>query len=371
MIKCKEQHKRNWTVTTPALDLPTLRAAIDALDGEILEKINQRAALARQVGSLKVGQAYRPEREAEVLLRIKQRNTGPLPDEVVARLFREIMSACLALERPITVAFLGPVGTFSELAAKKHFGEGAHLMPQSSIDEVYRSVESNACDFGIVPVENSTEGAVGRSLDLMPQTPLKTCGEVLIRIHHHLMASDTLPVANIQKVFSHGQSLAQCHEWLNTNLPNAERIAVASNAEAARRASLEPFAAAVAGEMAATHYGLTLLASNIEDEPNNTTRFLVLGTYEPLATGRDKTSLVLSAPNRSGAVYEMLTPFAHRGVSMSKFESRPSKVAIWEYLFFVDIEGHAADANVAEALVELRTIAGYVKVLGSYPTAVI
>lgn len=352
-------------------DLSKLRAEIDALDADILSKLNARAAIARKVGALKVGQAYRPEREAEVLLRIKQMNTGPLPDEVVARLFREIMSACLALERPITVAYLGPQGTFSELAAKKHFGEGGVLVPQSSIDEVYRSVESNACDFGIIPVENSTEGAVGRSLDLMPQTPLKTCGEVLVRIHHHLMAGDATPLANIQKVFSHGQSLAQCHEWLNANLPNAERIAVASNAEAARRASLEPFTAAVAGEMAAEHYGLTLLASNIEDEPNNTTRFLVLGNYEPKSTGKDKTSLVLSAPNRSGAVYEMLTPFANRGVSMSKFESRPSKIAIWEYLFFVDIDGHADDGNVAEALVELRKIAGYVKVLGSYPKAVI
>ncbi len=352
-------------------NLAQLRAAIDTLNADILIKLNARAALAQQVGALKVGQAYRPEREAEVLRRIQQLNTGPLSDEVVTRLFREIMSACLALERPITVAYLGPVGTFSEMAAKKHFGDGALLKPQSSIDEVYRSVESNACDFGVVPVENSTEGAVGRSLDLMPQTTLKTCGEVLVRIHHHLMASDLVPLANIQNVFSHGQSLAQCHEWLNTNLPHAERIAVSSNAEAARRAALEPFAAAVAGEMAASHYGLTLLASNIEDEPNNTTRFLVLGNYQPKATGRDKTSLVLSAPNRAGAVYEMLTPFANRGVSMSKFESRPSKIAIWEYLFFIDIDGHADDANVAEALVEVRTIAGYVKVLGSYPSAVI
>jgi len=351
--------------------LAQLRAEIDALDVQILQNLNARASLARQVGSLKVGQAYRPEREAEVLLRIKQNNRGPLPDEVVARLFREIMSACLALERPITVAYLGPQGTFSELAAKKHFGEGAELKPQGSIDEVYRNVESNACDFGVIPVENSTEGAVGRSLDLMPQTALRVCGEVLVRIHHHLMASVALPFDSVLKVFSHGQSLAQCHEWLNTNLPKAERIAVASNAEAARRASLEPFTAAVAGEMAATHYGLTLLASNIEDEPNNTTRFLVLGTYEPKTTGRDKTSLVLSAANRSGAVYEMLTPFANRGVSMSKFESRPSKVALWDYLFFVDIEGHVDDANVTEALIELRKIAGYVKVLGSYPAAVI
>ncbi|MCA3023875.1 MAG: prephenate dehydratase [Rhodocyclaceae bacterium] len=352
-------------------DLQKLRQQIDALDAEILQKLNERAAFARKVGSLKVGQAYRPEREAEVLLRIKQLNQGPLPDEVAARLFREIMSACLALERPITVSYLGPQGTFSELAAKKHFGEGAELKPQGSIDEVYRSVESNACDFGVIPVENSTEGAVGRSLDLMPQTPLKICGEVLVRIHHHLMASAPLPYDSILKVFSHGQSLAQCHEWLNSNLPKAERIAVASNAEAARRASLEPFTAAVAGEMAATHYGLSVLASNIEDEPNNTTRFLVLGTYEPKLSGRDKTSLVLSAANRSGAVYEMLTPFAQRGVSMSKFESRPSKLAIWEYLFFVDIEGHVENQNVADALAELRKIAGYVKVLGSYPAAVL
>lgn len=352
-------------------DLSKLRVEIDTLDEDILCKLNARAALARKVGSLKVGQAYRPEREAEVLRRIQQLNEGPLPDEVVARLFREIMSACLALERPVTVAYLGPKGTFSERAAVKHFGEGGVTQPCASIDDVYRNVESGAADFGVVPVENSTEGAVGRSLDLMPQTPLKTCGEVLIRIHHHLMASDIAQFSAIQRVFSHGQSLAQCHEWLNANLPHAERVAVASNAEAARRSSLEPFSAAVAGEMAAEHYKLTILSSNIEDEPNNTTRFLVLGNYEPKASGKDKTSLVLSAANRAGAVYEMLTPFAQRGVSMSKFESRPSKVAVWEYLFFVDIDGHQSDANVAEALVELRRIAGYVKVLGSYPVAVI
>ena len=354
-------------------DLTKLRSEIDALDVDILARLNARATLARKVGSLKVGQAYRPEREAEVLRRIIEINEGPLPDEVAARLFREIMSACLALERPITVSYLGPQGTFSERAAVKQFGEGAKTVPQPSIDEVYRSVESGAADFGVVPVENSTEGAVGRSLDLMPQTPLKTCGEVLLRIHHHLMAGARSELNAIQRVFSHGQSLAQCHEWLNANMPHAERVAVSSNAEAARRASIEPFSAAVAGETAATLYGLTLLAANIEDEPNNTTRFLVLGNYEPKpsANGKDKTSLVLSAANRAGAVYEMLTPFAKRGVSMSKFESRPSKVAMWEYLFFVDIDGHRDDANVVEALEEVRGIAGYVKVLGSYPAAVL
>jgi chorismate mutase/prephenate dehydratase len=352
--------------------LDRLRAAIDDVDERILESLSERARLAREVGSLKVGQAYRPEREAQVLRRIKERNPGPLSDETAALLFREIMSACLALERPITVAYLGPKGTFSERAALKHFGLAADALPAPSIDEVFRAVESGSADFGIVPVENSTEGAVGRSLDLMPQTPMKVCGEVIVRIHHHLMAK-TAPkeFADIRRVFSHGQSLAQCHEWLNANLPHVERVAVSSNAEAARRAAEEAGSAAVAGEMAAEHYGLKILASNIEDEPNNTTRFLILGDYEPQPSGKDKTSLVLSARNRAGAVYEMLTPFATRGVSMTKFESRPSRVALWEYLFFVDIEGHRGDANVASALEEVAKIAGYLKVLGSYPTAVL
>jgi chorismate mutase/prephenate dehydratase len=265
----------------------------------------------------------------------------------VALLFREIMSACLALERPVTVAYLGPRGTFSERAALKHFGIAAEAMASASIDEVFRAVESGAADFGVIPVENSTEGAVGRSLDLMPQTPLKVCGEVVVRIHHHLMAkSKPASFADVKRVFSHGQSLAQCHEWLNANLPKAERVAVSSNAEAARRAAVEAGSAAVAGEMAAEHYA-------------------------PKPSGRDKTSLILSARNRAGAVYEMLTPFATRGVSMTKFESRPSRVALWEYLFFVDIEGHRDDANVASALAEVEKIAGYLKVLGSYPAAVL
>jgi len=352
-------------------ELDRLRGEIDRVNDRILELLNERARYARAIGTLKVGQAYRPEREAEVLRRMKERNPGPLSDETVAFLFREIMSACLALERPITVAYLGPPGTFSESAAMKHFGLAAVTRPMPSIDEVYRAVESGAADFGVVPVENSTEGAVGRSLDLMPQTPAKVCGEVLIRIHHHLMSREPVPVSAIRRIYSHSQSLAQCHEWLNANVPEAERVAVASNAEAARRAAEEPGNAAVAGDRAAEHYGLAILASNIEDEPNNTTRFLILGDYEPKPSGHDRTSLVLSARNRAGAVYEMLTPFATRGVSMTKFESRPSKVALWEYLFFVDIEGHRDDANVAAALEEVGGIAGYLKVLGSYPMAVL
>ena len=353
-------------------ELERLRAQIDRINDSLLEALNERARLAREVGMLKVGQAYRPEREAQVLRRVKERNAGPLSDEAVALLFREIMSACLALERPITVAYLGPRGTFSERAALKHFGLAAEAMPSASIDEVFRAVESGSADFGVVPVENSTEGAVGRSLDLMPQTPIKVCGEVVVRIHHHLMAKAApKDFADIRRVFSHGQSLAQCHEWLNSNLPHVERVAVSSNAEAARRAAEEAGSAAVAGEMAAELYALAILASNIEDEPNNTTRFLILGDYEPRPSGHDKTSMVLSARNRAGAVYEMLTPFATRGVSMTKFESRPSRVALWEYLFFVDIEGHRQDANVAAALEEVMKIAGYLKVLGSYPIAVL
>ena len=352
-------------------ELDRLRGEIDRVNDSILELLNERARYARAIGTLKVGQAYRPEREAEVLRRMKERNPGPLSDETVAFLFREIMSACLALERPITVAYLGPPGTFSESAAMKHFGLAAVTRPMPSIDEVYRAVESGAADFGVVPVENSTEGAVGRSLDLMPQTPAKVCGEVLVRIHHHLMSREPVPVSAIRRIYSHSQSLAQCHEWLNANVPEAERVAVASNAEAARRAAEEPGNAAVAGDRAAEHYGLAILASNIEDEPNNTTRFLILGDYEPKPSGHDRTSLVLSARNRAGAVYEMLTPFATRGVSMTRFESRPSKVALWEYLFFVDIEGHRDDANVAAALEEVGGIAGYLKVLGSYPMAVL
>jgi chorismate mutase/prephenate dehydratase len=352
--------------------LQRLRDSIDRVDEKILEALNERAKLARAVGSLKVGQAYRPEREAQVLTRMKERNPGPLAGETVALLFREIMSACLALERPITVAYLGPRGTFSERATLKHFGLAAEALATASIDEVFRSVESGAADFGVIPVENSTEGAVGRSLDLMPNTPMKVCGEVIVRIHHNLMAKVApASLGEVKRVFSHGQSLGQCHEWLNANLPHAERIAVASNAEAARRAAEEAHSAAVAGEMAAEHYGLTILHANIEDEPNNTTRFLILGDYQPKPSGRDKTSLVLSARNRAGAVYEMLTPFATRGVSMTKFESRPSRVALWEYLFFVDIEGHRDDARVAEALQEVGKIAGYIKVLGSYPVAVL
>ena len=352
-------------------ELARHRAAIDAIDSEILNLVNARAKHAQAIGALKGGKSvYRAEREAQVLRRIKEDNRGPLTGETAARLFREIMSACLALERPLAIAYLGPQGTFSQSAALKHFGHAAQTQPCASIDEVFRVVEAGNTDYGVVPVENSTGGAVGTTLDLLLQTSLKVCGEVDLRVHQYLLrkpgASD-----KPEKVFSHAQSLAQCHEWLNQHLPGVERVAVASNAEAARIAGDDSTAAAIAGETAAEHYGLEKTAENIEDKPDNTTRFLVIGAHDVAPSGHDKTSLELSAKNRTGAVYELLAPLADNQVSMSKLESRPSRTGLWEYLFFVDIEGHRQDEKIAKALAELSSRAAFFKVLGSYPVAVL
>ncbi len=352
-------------------DLNQLRAGIDAIDTEMLKLLNARAEKAQAIGRLKKGVAYRADREAQVLRRIKELNPGPLSGETAAILFREIMSACLALEKPLSVAFLGPLGTFSQAAAVKHFGHAANVMSQTSIDAVFRATESGEADFCVVPVENSTEGAIGRTLDLLTQTPLKICGEVVLRIHHHLLCKEEMALSKIGKIFSHAQSLAQCHEWLNTHLANAQRIPVSSNAEAARMAAQEAGSAAIAGAMAAEQYNVIALAKNIEDEPNNTTRFLVLGKEDSAASGKDKTSLVLSTKNRPGAVHDLLTPLAQHGVSMTKFESRPSKNTVWEYVFFIDIEGHRDDAIVSKAMDELKTRTSFMKVLGSYPVAVV
>lgn len=352
-------------------DLSPHREAIDAIDAQILGLLNQRANHARAIGELKgAGAVYRPEREAAVLQRIQQLNQGPLSNESTARLFREVMSECLALERPLTICYLGPEGTFSQLASIKHFGHAAHTHPCVTIDEAFRMVEARQADYVVAPVENSTEGAVGRSLDLLVSSPLSACGEVVLRIHHHLL-SKTAEKAHITKVYAHAQALAQCHEWLNKNLPNAERQPVLSNAEGARLASEEPTAAAIASQAAAERYGLHKLAANIEDEPNNTTRFLVLGHQTTQASGRDKTSLVVAAPNKAGAVHDLLQPFADFGVSMTKLESRPSRAGLWEYVFFIDIEGHCEDAHVKMALNGLRERAAFVKLVGSYPVAVL
>ena len=351
-------------------DLSKLRASIDALDAEMLRLLNQRAETAQKIGHLKSGVAYKPEREAEVLRRVKENNPGPLPDDMAVFLFREIMSACLALEKPVRVAHLGPSGTFSEAAAIKHFGHSAEVVPCASIDEVFRRAESGTAGFAVVPVENSTEGAIGKTLDLMLQTPLNVCGEVMLRIHHHLLArSAGIDFASIKRVYSHPQSLGQCNQWLAANLPHVERVPASSNAEAARLSQLEPGTAAIAGEAAAGRYGLARLAENIEDEPSNTTRFLVLGTLDVEATGRDKTSFAMSAKNQPGAIHELLAPLAAHHVSMTKLESRPSRVANWEYYFFVDIEGHRQNPAVAQALREIEARALHLKVMGSYPVA--
>lgn len=350
--------------------LQKLRLEIDAIDDALLKLISQRAALAQSIGQLKQGSVYRPEREAQVLRRIKDANPGPLSGEAAARLFREIMSACLALEKPLAVAYLGPQGTFSQAAALKHFGHAAQTQECGSIDDVFRLVAARQVEYGVVPVENSTEGAIGRTLDLLLETPLKICGEVVLRVHQYLLRKQN-DLADLKIVYSHAQSFAQCHEWLNQNLPGVQRITVASNAEAARLAATEATAAAIAGETAGEIYGLHTLASNIEDDPNNTTRFLVLGGHDAGPSGRDKTSLVMAAPNKPGAMHDLLGPFARNGVSMSKFESRPSGTGLWEYVFYVDVEGHQQDTRVGHALTELQGLAPLLKILGSYPAAVI
>jgi chorismate mutase/prephenate dehydratase len=347
------------------------RAAIDRLDREILERLSARAREAHAIGELKSGgnaPAWRPEREAQVLAALVAANPGPLSAEQVRGVFRQIMSACLALERRLRIGYLGPAGTYSHAAVERQFGSFVEAVPLASIDEVFRAAESGGVDYAVVPVENSTEGAVGRTLDLCCTTPLSICAEVKLRIRQNLLAT-VASLAEVGKVYSHAQSLAQCVQWLARNLPAAPRVAVASNAEAARLAAGEPGAAAIAGENAAAIYGLSILAPNIEDEPNNTTRFWVLGRQSVAPSGRDETSLVMSAPNRPGAVHHLLEPFARHGVSMTRFESRPARTGLWEYLFFVDLAGHRDDPPVRAALDELGARAPFLKLLGSYPAA--
>jgi chorismate mutase/prephenate dehydratase len=350
-------------------ELSRLRDQIDALDTELLRLLNQRASLAQAVGHIKDGQVYRAEREAQVLRRLCADNPGPLKPENIEHLFREIMSACRDLEQHLRIAYLGPQGTFSQAAAYKHFGHAVGEVPSATIDDAFRAVETGRADYAVVPVENSTEGAVSRTLDLIVGSSLMICGEVLLPIHQNLLRKTT-GQDGIARVYGHAQSLAQCQHWLSQHLPNAERVSVASNAEGARLAAEDPAAAAVAGEIAAETYGLNIVVPRIEDEPNNTTRFLVLSDHDALPSGRDKTSLVMSAANVPGAVVKLLQPLADAGVSMTKFESRPVKGANWEYLFFVDIEGHREDEKVAHALRDVENRANFLKVLGSYPSVI-
>ena len=352
-------------------DIERLRREIDALDDQLAELIGKRAGLAKEIGALKKGApAYRPERESEILRRISSRG-GILAKERIVAVFREIISACRGLEEAIRVSYLGPEGTFSEQAVRKHFGQAVEPLAAASVDEAFRRAESGAAQFTVVPVENSTEGAVGRTLDLLLQTPLRICAEVELRVQQNLLSRES-DVKKVKRVYSHAQSLAQCQGWLAQHLAQAERVPVTSNAEAAQRAAKEEGAAAIAGEAAGERYGLQSLARSIEDDANNTTRFLVLGKLDPAPTGRDRTSLVMSAENKPGAVHALLTPIAEHRVSMTRIESRPSraKSGLWEYVFFIDLEGHQKDERVAAALKALQAKAPLLKILGSYPAAV-
>ncbi|HVL55755.1 MAG TPA: prephenate dehydratase [Burkholderiaceae bacterium] len=352
-------------------ELQRLREAIDEVDRALVELVSRRAQLARDVGRIKQlsdAPVYRPEREAQVLQRIAAMNPGPLRADALGAIWREVISACRALERPMRVAYLGPAGTFSEQAMLKHFGHAIDATATPTIDEVFRATEAGSVDFGIVPVENSTEGAVNRSLDLFLQTPLRICGEVSVPVKHNLFtASGTL--AGIRRICAHAQALAQCAAWLDRNCPGIERVPVASNAEGARVASGDPTVAAIAGDGVIGRYDVQRVAEGIQDDPLNRTRFVVIGQYDCTPSGNDQTSLILSVPDRAGAVHALIEPLARHGVSMKRFESRPARQGTWEYYFYIDIIGHQDEPPIAVALQEIRQRSAFYKSLGSYPRA--
>ncbi len=351
--------------------LENVRAEIDALDQQLQLMINQRADLAGQIGEIKrsMGEGhsfYRPEREAQVLRRIKNRNEGPLDGDTVAVIFREIMSACLALEKQLTVAYLGPEGSYTQGALIKQFGQSVKELGASSIADIFREVESGSATYGVVPVENSTEGMVSDTLDRFLSSPLHICGEVTLPIRHQLLSHDA-EFGNIKRLYSHQQSLAQCRSWLAENLPETRLIAVSSNSEAARQASKEWSSAAIAGEVAAKIYNLPIRAKNIQDQSDNTTRFLVIGHENIPPSGQDKTSLVLSVPNEPGALCGLLRCFQEEGISMTRIESRPSRHVTWEYVYHIDAEGHKNDSAMKSALAAIADRSSMFRILGSYP----
>jgi chorismate mutase / prephenate dehydratase len=359
-----------------APELLTLRKRIDVIDRELLALLNQRASIALQVGELKKREgsvAFRPEREAQVIDGLKAGNAGPLRSDSVAPIWREIMSACRALETPTRVAYLGPPGTFSEEAALGFFGSSIVRVPCANFDEVLHATTSGAADFGVVPVENSTEGVVTRSLDLFLTTPLFIIGETSIYVRHQLLRRENT-LTGITAVCAHPQALAQCHAWLSTHLPTVERRPVSSNAEGARLAAADPSLSAIASERAASEFGLHVVAPAIQDDAHNRTRFAVLAHPhhhpQPKASGHDCTSLVVSVANRPGAVHDMLVPLKENGVSMTRFESRPARLGQWDYYFYIDLQGHPDQPHVAAALAQLRAVCAFFKLLGTYPVDV-
>lgn len=361
-------------VSNPA-DLEQVRGEIDSLDEQIQNLISERARLAFRVRESK-GQLpnavdyYRPGREAAVLRAVIERNKGPLSDAEMVRLFREIMSACLAQQEPLKIAYLGPEGTFTQQAVNRHFGHSVLALGHASIESVFDQVQVAEADFGVIPVENSSQGIVNHTLDMFLVSDLKICGEIELRVHQNLL-SHAHQLPQIERVYSHEQSLSQCKTWIRTYLPAVELIAVGSNAEAARRVRNDPEAAAIAGRSAAEVYGLPVLCANIEDRSDNTTRFLVIGRELFTPSGADKTTLLLSGHEGPGLLYRLLEPFEKNRINMTRIESRPSTLGKWEYVFFVDVEGHAQDPHVASALAELKRISKLFRVLGSYPRAVL
>jgi chorismate mutase/prephenate dehydratase len=354
-------------------DLAQLRGEIDAVDRELLALLNKRATFANEVGELKrieKSPVYRPDREAEVINKLQGANPGPLKDRNVASIWREIMSACRAIEAPQRVAYLGPAGTFSEQAAVQFFGSSIEHVPCVSFDEVFHAATSGTAEFGVVPVENSTEGVVTRSLDLLLHSPLHIVGEISLLVRHHLLRLSS-SVEGVEVVLAHPQALAQCQGWLNKHLPKAERRAVASNAEGARLAATNPAWAGIASERAGSEFGLHIAAHAIQDDSFNRTRFAVICLPQvleaPQASGKDCVSLVVSVPNKPGAVHDILVPLKRHGVSMTRFESRPARSGQWEYYFYIDLDGHPSQPHVAQALKELQSLCAFFKVLGTYP----
>ena len=355
--------------------LEDLRSRIDQLDEEILLLLNERARCAMDVAEVKLRDSgggpavfYRPEREAQVLRRVVEVNEGPLSAEKVVRIYREVMSACLALEEPLTVAYLGPEGTFTQMAAEKQFGESVMCVPLVTVDDVFREVTSENCNYGVVPVENSSEGVISHTLDNFLGSDLKICGEVEIRVHHHIMVSSGAE-GDIQRIYSHQQTLGQCRRWLNGHYPNVPRMPTTSNAEAAKLAAEDKEAAAIAGEIAAGIYDLKIVSRQIEDEHDNTTRFIVVGREDIGPSGKDKTSIMVSTHNQPGALYKLLEPFHRYDISLTSIETRPSRTGMWSYVFFIDFEGHREDDNIRAVLNEIDDDALEVKLLGSYPRA--
>ncbi len=356
---------------TPAGNLDEMRTRIDGVDRQILDLLNERYSIVGKIGEWKAGRGipvHIPEREKALLDKLSKLNHGPMTDEILRSVYRSIISGSYTLERKFSIAYLGPEATFTHLAAKRHFGPGAEYLARMSIDEVFRDVESGGAEYGCVPVENSTEGVVNNTLDLLADSGTRICGEINMRIRQCLLSNSD--PGRIHTVYSHPQSLAQCGKWLAVNLPGVPLVPASSNARAAELASREPNAAAIGSALAADVYGLKLAFEDIEDNPENTTRFLVIGRQTCAATGGDKTSVCFAVKDRVGALYDCLLPFKKHGIMLTMIESRPSKHRNWEYLFFVDMLGHESEERIASALKELEEPSSSVKVLGSYPAAV-